>query len=95
MKYFAKITAMYVEKNEAHKAIQQYAINTDSTLLSSETAKFKFINELRGKIEDINHNHKRCIDIVPDIYYAPQSEDMQVTISGNFHMTIFEIKNEI
>jgi len=91
MKYFAKIVAQYSTKNKAHAMIQEYARKHDATLLGSEQQKEKFYNNFKQYINAVNSIHKRCNDIHLSGYKYVENT---IAVSGNFTMTIYEVKNE-
>jgi len=94
MKYFAKIRAIYVPKNKAHKEIQDYVLSIDSNLLNSEEHKNRFIADIKEKLTDINTRNNRCKDIFLGDWYS-SDHAINVSVSGNFSMSIFQVKHEL
>ncbi len=94
MKYFAKIRDIYVEKNSAHKEIQQFALEQDATLLNSDEEKDNFIEKFRYEIKQANIRNKRCKNIEIKIWEVFAEEDISLSVEGNFSMLIYKVKNE-
>jgi len=94
MKYFAKIKNIYQEKNNAHKELQQYAVSVDATLLVSEKSKTEFITGFKQKINAINVKHNRCKNIELSHWDISGDEDTSLSVTGNFSMIIYQVKEE-
>lgn len=91
--YFSRITSDYwADKNKASIQAKQVARDMDRILISEDEMQ-QFQETFISKINKVNSDNRKCKDLYLDIWRtALNDKDVQIMISGVFHMTLFEVK---
>lgn len=88
--YFIELTASYIPKNKAHKAVQEYARQYNKCLMD-EPSFFQFVNEMKEKIAEVNSKFKRCQDI--DLQFRKMHDGTFIfNVESNFSFSVYEVK---
>jgi hypothetical protein len=86
--YFIELTASYIPKNKAHKAIQEF-VRSYNHVLTDEEGKGNIKLQIGTKLAEINKRFGRCNDIKLSGFFY-DSETMAV--DGNFILAFKDVK---
>lgn len=98
MKYFAKITSdHWTLKNKVNEDARKVAEFMDRMLINTEQDRKRYIDILQEGIKTANEKHPRCTPLKLEVYgkaIGPlrANEDCFAIIPGNFHITIYVVK---
>ena len=94
MRYYAKFHCGTQTKNKAQEAAYNFGKPADGTLIGSDAALDKFVENLKDGIDKINMCHRRCSDIDFRTHKYANFKDYSVNVGEIFSISFYPVEQD-